>query len=273
MSLTVSATGSDRFMTIARALLASLPRTFVAAGDGERGRIVLVEGAEGWIDAALEAIAAGVSGLLVVEPHPVAPRRVLELEVTARVAGTSVRLARQWAGDPAVSALRRASREDDPTTLVDSTAVASPGVGSAQLLVAQIDLVRSAFGGDVRIESLVRAGDGYLASGRRRIGADDAPLLLSGCWSDIGGPRAVARELTFRGRRSVAVGDGTIARASVARVGTAQGDLTLPPINETAYRAALRQLARDLAGAGSATDDLLSYADALTVTADWAGLL
>lgn len=273
MSITVSASGPAGFRTVVRALLSSLPRTFAAADPQQRGAVTIVDGAGEWVAAARLAISEGTTGILVIEPRPVPSVDVLALAEEAAVQRASVRLGRQWAGDPAVAALRAVPAPDGETTLIDSTAVTAPGEVLAHVLTAQVDLVRTVVGGDVRIESLIPVTDGYIASGRRRLGGESAPLLLAGARAAVGGPRAIVRELSHRGRRSVAVADGTIARASLARVGSDAGELALPPINETAYRVALRALGTDAAAGQPSTQDLASYAATLEVTAEWAGVV
>jgi hypothetical protein len=81
-------------------VLASLPRSFIAATPAE---VVAVDGDGPWSDGVITAIADGARGVMVAEPGPVPVDAVDAAIAAAAEAGVAVRLARQWASNPAVA--------------------------------------------------------------------------------------------------------------------------------------------------------------------------
>ncbi|WJL96765.1 hypothetical protein QSU92_06210 [Microbacterium sp. ET2] len=270
----VSVEGDRTLQAIVGAVLSSLPRTYSRLEGAVRAPVdvVAVAGGGEWADAAVQAIDAGVRGVIVIEPSPVALPGVDRLAEKAGAQRAVVRLARRWAGDPAVVPFSRARAVGGGTTLVDSRIELPGGVRPGPAAVAQIDLVQTALKGTVEIESAVFLEDSYVATGRLVRGAHSDLLLLSGASSMPFRHRASVRELLLEGRRSLAIGDGETARAAVASVGDREGTRILPPVYETGYRAAWRALAADLdesrasgaAGGAPPLSDLAEYRHALT---------
>lgn len=106
----VSVEGDRTLQAIVGAVLSSLPRTYSRLEGAVRAPVdvVAVAGGGEWADAAVQAIDAGVRGVIVIEPSPVALPGVDRLAEKAGAQRAVVRLARRWAGDPAVVPFSRA---------------------------------------------------------------------------------------------------------------------------------------------------------------------
>lgn len=264
MSITVTTGSDERFAAAIGGLLASLPRTF--APGGESADVVAVDGTLAWVDAAARAIEGGARGVYVLEPSPVPAHRIAMLRDLAARRQVCVRLARRWAGDPAVELLAREPRSQLRTTLVDCRARLPADARPEAALTAQVDFVQSALAGSVQLAGIFFASGSYAATGTLVRGDRDDPLLLSGARSTQFRHAARIRELLFCGRRTLEVGDGFTARAATASVGDDTGERVLTPVYETAFRAAWRALADDLARSDFSSPDLERYRSAVIAT-------
>lgn len=255
-SVRIEALGANQ--RIVGAVLASLPRSFERAPGGD---VLALCGEGNWPERALAAIESGVRAILVTEPSPTSTSRVDVLVEAATARGVPLRLARQWADDPAVGPFSAALRADTGSpVLVDLHAAVAEDTTHHEALTAQLDLLSEVFGVRVAIDSISASPHGYGAVGTLGDETALAPLVLSAVRSRAASPMMSLRRLTERGRERLELFGAWSARPGTARVGNDEGELLLPTVYETGHRAAWRELREDLDGRRADMAPLVRFA-------------
>ncbi|MFC4015077.1 hypothetical protein ACFOY2_48235 [Nonomuraea purpurea] len=239
------------------ATLASLPKHYRHAGPGA-GAVTAVT----TLAALRTALDARPSGILLTAATADSAGTVRELAERAHAAGIPVVVAGPWALDPAVTAVA-GTLDVEGASLIEVTATVPPGRTSADVLLDQLALLRTAIAPARAVEVTQADGHGHLA--RAQVG--DVPVHLSAAVSGLGTRRArldvlgpaVQWRLTF-------ADPATAAPATVVRT-DAEGEHLFPTVYESAYRAAWRHLHAAVTGGAVPPYSLHDLADDLALLA------
>ncbi|SEJ63437.1 hypothetical protein SAMN04487917_108132 [Arthrobacter sp. yr096] len=234
--------------------VASLPESFGPAADGNHADVQVIAGRPGWTAQAVEAIAAGARGLVVVNPSP---ENVDSLAEAAARHNTVVVLDQRWASNPAINGAEDAVRSQaGRAAVLDTVATAPVGTDSGGLLADHLAAVVRIAGPLANLRRLSRGPHGYTTTA---VLANGAPVALQGVVSNARPAALDFRLLTDDGGVSVTLPEPVAAWPATVTVTGPQGELLLPTIYESAHRATWRRLKEHL-DAGTIPSDLHRFA-------------
>jgi hypothetical protein len=220
--------------SFAQQLAASLPLSFTLANGPSD--VALVGGEPGWVERALQRIAAG--GIVIVrDPSPVASSSV---DVLVGEAGDQMVLAETFAGNPALSQL--VERCDDLLSTASTIRMHALGADVGTGLLEQIRVLGALGWHSIELIDAQIAPSVGLVTGRctRRGRTALARLQVSVTSS----PRWLClRAYSADGALKVDLPDAITARPARVEAVTPEGALILPTIYETAHRATMRAIA------------------------------
>ncbi|MBO1269223.1 hypothetical protein [Arthrobacter cavernae] len=234
--------------------VASLPESFGPAAGENQADIVVISGRTGWTAQAVEAIAAGARGVVVVNP---APESTGSLRTAAEESGAAVVLDQRWASNPALPAAEHAVRSmAGRAAVLDTVATAPAGTDPGELLADHLAAVVRITGPLENLRILHRGTHGYAVSARL---ANGAPVALHGVLSSARPAGVNVSMLTDDGGVSVALPKPVAAWPATVKVTGPQGEVLLPTLYESAHRATWRRLKEHL-DAGTSPTDLHRFA-------------
>lgn len=243
-----------------RAVLATLPRSF-ALVVGPAADVQAVDGGEGWPGRVEQAARRHPRAVLVREPSFVPAEQVRELAAACAHMNVRVVLAERWASGALIESFAKRQTRSDPAVLVEG--VAGLDLAPREILLAQVRLLHAAFDCTLAPDSFVATRSGYLLTGETVRADVREPLLLIG--SGCRAPRARMRRLTAHGESELCLFDGDLARSGEASIADATSERTLPPVYESAHRAAWRRIPSMLDSPNEGTETLELLARDLSI--------
>lgn len=234
------------------AVIASLPESLRPDGTGTE--LVAIDGASGWVTAALAAIDGGAKGLVVINPVVEDAAAVMNAAQQKRVA---VVIDRPFAGNPAVPGVREHfATMGGPHALLECTLTTPLGADLTRVLMDQLALVGALAHPLSTARALDRTARRHAIAG---LTADGRRVRLTCVCTNARPPTALVRQLGENGSVSLTLPNPDTARPGHATVTTADGAKLLPTLFETAHRVAWRRLVR-LVHAGGQPDDMALFA-------------
>lgn len=234
------------------AVIASLPVSL--RPDRTGAELVGIDGAAGWVAAALAAVNGGARGLVVIDP---VAEDVAALANAAQQKRVAVVIDRPFAGNPAVQAVREHfATVGGQHALLECTVTAPRGADLTRILMDQLALVGALAHQLASARALDWTPRRYAVAG---LTADSRRVRLVGICTDARPPTAVVRQLGEDGSVRLNLPNPDTARPGHATVTTPDGAKLLPTLFETAHRVAWRRLVR-LVHAGGQPDDMALFA-------------
>ncbi|MEV4263946.1 hypothetical protein [Kribbella sp. NPDC049584] len=234
----------------ARSALATLPLSIKNPGD-----VVIVDGANDWPTEAKNAIDAGVTGVVIVQP------RAAEF-VLPQATSTIVVVDSAWASNPVTStdAFRTATTNG---SRLECRVIVAPGADFATALLAELALIRVLLAPVQKLHLHHRSADAVYAEGSTDAGVTIDVSII--CTSAVP-PSATVRLLTSDGSVELLIPSGDTAQpARLITVGP-DGAVQAPTQYEAGHRASLRRL-RDAVPGDELADLRHLHDDVLVVTA------
>jgi hypothetical protein len=234
-------------------VIASLPVSLHPASDGQAD-VAAISGTGAWTDTALEALASGTHGLLIIHPSP---GDVAGLAARAKAAQVPVVIDTTWAYNPAVAAAaEHFAARYDTDSLLEARVNAPADSDLDQVLLAQLALVRAAVAPVVNLTYARRNRHGYDALADL---AGGARASLSAILTDSVRKSATLRIITPRTAVTLTVPGPETAAPGTVTVSGPEGATLLTTSYETAHRVAWRHLHR-LVETRTPSDDLAGFA-------------
>jgi hypothetical protein len=223
-----------------RGLVASLGQTLRIAAEGARPDILVAEGAAGWATSARAAIEQGVGRILVIDPAIDDLRAMQSLADLLDTGRAMVLLSEGYRHNPAISPF--CDWLDERFDIVTVSGIGDVAV--SQHIMTQVRLIR-ALGVELSPQAAVCAtGQGALISGEGRLGGRGITVRLRSVRSGAVTARQAIIAYGADASARLDLLDGRNARPAWAGLTTAQGQMVLPDVFESAHRVRLRLLAK-----------------------------
>jgi hypothetical protein len=263
-TMTVRAGVSARLSGDVDAVLASLPLSLHWPANAEaRPDLIAVDGAVGWPTACLQALSAGVHGIVVVDPEGAPANDVHGLRRASHECAVPVVLDLPLSGNPGIDgAATQFATIDGPGVLLEARLTVPTGADLRRVLFDALGLVRRAVAPVAAATTLSWGRRGFVCRGRL---GDGRQVLISVAVTD-GVPKAGSLRLIGADRTvELVVPDPATALPAHLTVSTPEGALLLPTRYETAHRATWRRLHALVGSHARAAPDLDEFAADLTL--------
>jgi hypothetical protein len=237
-----------------RALVASLPRSLRVDESAEAG-LTLIDGQGDWTRLALTRVTQGCRKILIAEPGPAEAGAIIRLADAVEESGANLILSERFASDPALPGFRDWLGPTFGTITVESISDDPPET----TVFTQLRLLRASGYGVSGIGQLFRNPGVCLIETDVFLAEQQVHIRLSAAQSNAGLVRHLVSAYAPACTARLELALGGDARPAKASLSTAEGELNLPSIHESAHRHQLRALlGRDLTDSASA---LRAFAD------------